>query len=370
MDTKAIPQPAQNFHGRSNQNDSNLTPKQDSTRFANTNESRSPEETTTNLAQSANRHQIVLHTENSITEIRRDYLHSYYVLVAPKRRGRPYDTTSHDHPLVETASSPHLELQQLIYDFPDKIGGWSVRVVENKFPALTPENPRAYGKQEIVIDTPLVNTEFGDLATEQIVNVLKTYQARSSDLLKMPHINYVSIFRNDGFEAGASLAHAHSQIYALPFTPPRIKSEAETIQQYISTHNEDPFQAILHFEQEEKSRIIESNADWISFCPYASQWQMEAWILPRRRFATLQEATDKELTSLAPLLQKISARLNRADISFNMSVEQGVSEHQRLAFKFRGRNVFGVWGGLEVTTGIIINVVPPEAAADWYRRED
>lgn len=318
----------------------------------------------------ANHKRLKLNTEGMKTEVRRDYIHDYYVLIAPKRAGRPYDAAASDHPLVETSSSPRLDLQEEIYTLPNDRGdGWAVKVVANKFPALTIDNPDAYGAQEIVIDTPLRNTAFGELPVAQIEKVLLTYQARAQALHDMPHIRYVSIFRNDGYEAGASLAHAHSQIFALPFEPPRLREEARAVQQFVLENARDPYDDIIHFEKRENLRIIAENKDWLSFTPYAPQWQMEAWILPKLAKVHLSDLEGHEIASLAPLVKQITEKLNDKHINFNLSIEEGVVSHQRLAIKFKGRNVVSPWGGLEVSTGIIINTIPPEAAAEWYRSD-
>lgn len=317
----------------------------------------------------AHRNRLDLKTEGMNTEVRRDYIHEYYVLIAPKRAGRPYDAASHDHPMAETAASPRLDLQEEVYTLPDDNGGWSVKVVENKFPALTTDNPAAYGKQEIVIDTPLSNTAFGELDIRQIGRILQAYQVRARELSSAQHIEYVTIFRNDGYEAGASLAHAHSQIFALPFVPPRIAQEAATLVAYQQEHSVDPFDEILAFEAESKTRIIAENDSWLCFAPYAPQWQMEAWMVPKRAVSTLSELHIDELHQLAPMLKQLIGRLTDFDINHNLSFEQGINAVQRLTVKIRGRNVVSPWGGLEVSTGVIINTIPSEAAAEWYRRQ-
>lgn len=312
--------------------------------------------------------QLVLDTEGIATEVRRDYLHDYYVLIAPKRRDRPYDTASHDHPLVETSDSPRLDLQPSTYELPGPNGQWLVKVVANKYPALSADNAQAYGFQELVIDTPLANVAFGELPAEQIGNVLLAYQQRSRTLKQHPHIKYVSIFRNDGYEAGASLAHAHSQIIALPFIPPRLLQESITIEQLAQHKSVDPYDTILQFETKDGSRIIAETDDWLCFAPYAPRWQMEAWILPKRPVTALEDLTVDEITSLAPQLKLLTSKLTAACISYNLAIEQGVTEHQRLCLKLRGRNVVSPQGGFEVATDIIINVIPPESAAKWYQK--
>ncbi len=361
MDSHYAPLPAQRLHTRQPKLDLQVKSSVAATDPATQSSPPNPE-------LNAHRNRLELKTEGMKTEVRRDYIHDYYVLIAPKRAGRPYDVASHDHPMVETASSPRLDLQQEIYTLPDENGGWSVKVVENKFPALTTDNPAAYGQQEIVIDTPLSNIAFGELDTPQIARVLQTYQIRARELSTAKNIQYVTIFRNDGYEAGASLAHAHSQIFALPFVPPRIAQEAATLALYQTEHKIDPFEEILAFEGEAGSRIIAENDSWLCFAPYAPQWQMEAWAVPKRAVSTLSELHAAELQDLAPILKQLVSRLSDYDINHNLSFEQGVHAAQRLMVKIRGRNVVSPWGGLEVSTGVIINTIPSEAAAEWYRR--
>lgn len=313
-----------------------------------------------------------LDVSEAVTEIRRDYLHEYYVLVAPKRKNRPYDAASHDHPMVESADSPRLDLQTSVLEIPSKSGNipWDVKVVENKYPALTLDNPHAYGKQEIVIDTPLSNVPFGRLDSAQVGVVLQAYRERSRDIKHNRHIAYVSIFRNDGYEAGASLAHAHSQIIALPIVPPNIIREAEACANYYDKYQRDPFEAIILFEKQENKRLIAENEDWIAFCPYASQWQMETWLLPKRAISILDDCDNQLLSSAAEILAPITKALTDTSISYNLIVDQGIHPNQRLTLKICGRNVVSPWGGLEVGTGMIVNVIPPESAARWYRRQN
>ncbi len=308
---------------------------------------------------------VKLDTTGIPTEIRRDYLHDYYVIVSPNRGKRPFDTWTDEHHLVETANSPKLDQGKEVFSLQGEQGSWQVKVVENKFPALTPMNPEAYGMQEIVIDTPLSNRLFASLSQTQIKRVLQTFQERLGALKQQKAINYVSIFHNDGYSAGASLAHAHSQIFALPVVPPKIVAEASTIEQYFTQKGSDPFDDIIAFEQNAGSRIIWENERFIAFCPYASQWPFEAWILPKQPITSFTQFRPSEVGEVADILKKITGHLCSHQISYNFYLEEGVSPHHRFALKICGRSI--IWGGLEVASGIIINTVPPESAAKWYK---
>lgn len=308
---------------------------------------------------------IKLNVKGIDTEMRRDYLHDTMVIIAPNRGNRPYDTKDTGHNLIETATSPRLDRNLKVCELKNKRGGWLVKVVENKYPSLTPSNPQAYGKQEIVIDTPLANTPFARLSEEQIINIFEVYRARSSDLLKQNGIEYVLVFRNDGYNAGASLAHAHSQIFALPTVPQKFAREAELVEAYQKENKRNPFDDIIAFEKGAKVRVIAEDENWLVFCPYASQWPFEFWFLPKRQFSLSVDMRQNELRSLAHYLKKYLKKLNLHKINFNMYLENGVSKNHRFCLKVCGRS--NTWGGFEVATGIVINTVPPESAAEWYK---
>lgn len=307
---------------------------------------------------------IKLDTRGIATEIRRDYLHEYYVIIAPNRGRRPFDTTIEEHRLIETANSPKLQNEKKVFDLNDEHGHWQVRVVENKYPALTPMNPQAYGMQEIVVDTPLGNRPLATLSPKQITRVLQVFQERIGVLKNQKAIEYVCVFHNDGFSAGASLAHAHSQIFAIPVIPPKLSSESETAEQYFTQKGSDPFDDIIDYEAKANKRIIWQNDNFIAFCPYASQWPFEAWIMPKSPVSSFTQFSQEELKQIANGIKPIIGRLCSHKISYNFYLEEGVSAHHRFILKICGRSI--VWGGFEVATGMIINTVPPESAAKWY----
>jgi UDPglucose--hexose-1-phosphate uridylyltransferase len=308
---------------------------------------------------------IVLDTRGIETEIRRDYLNDFYVMVSPNRGRRPYDMHNPDNKLIETALSPKLDKNREIYSLKNSRGDWLVKAVENKFPSLSVDNPQAYGKQEIIIDTPLGNKPLAYLGEAQISTVLEMFQIRTKELSLEHGIEYVMIFHNDGYRAGASLAHAHSQIFALPFVPQKFIDESRIIEEYVKTNNRDPFDDIITYEKRHKVRILTEDERYIVFCPYASQWPFEFWILPKRLIRSTAEIDKTDRTHIARYIKQFCHRLNRHNISYNIYFEDGVSPNHRLCIKICGRS--NTWGGFEVATGMVINSVPPESAAKWYK---
>jgi len=309
-----------------------------------------------------------LKVEPAEPEIRKDYLFDYYVLIAPKRHSRPFDHNKVEDELIETDASPKLWEQTQVMTIKDDQGQWRVMTVENKFPSLNLNQPKAYGKQEILIDTPRASVQLGELDSDQIVTVLKGYQQRLTELKKVANIKYVLVFKNEGRAAGASLAHSHSQIFALPLIPDKFVREAKTIEDYAIEHNKDPYDLIIDFEKRSKVRIIDENESFLTFCPYAPMWDMETWILPKKRVRSLTQLSNAELGMIATQFQRILGKLCESGVAYNFYLEEGISDHHRFCIKIRGRDVVSPWGGFEVATGMKINTIPPEAAAAWLRQ--
>src|SRR5208337_3164444 len=113
----------------------------------------------------------------------------------------------------------------------------------------------------------------------QVVQVINGYIDRLRDLSARPYVRYVSIFRNHGLEAGASLSHAHSQIIATPFVPKTLKEEIDASRNFWNKNAECVFCDILDKERQ-GPRLILENSKFIVFAPYASVNPMEFWVFP------------------------------------------------------------------------------------------
>ena len=298
-------------------------------------------------------------------ELRKHYFLDKYVVIAPKRAQRP-DTKAVDASHHETPSDTDIVNERALYTLKNERGEWLVKVIPNKFPALSPNTPSAYGKQEVIIETPEHDTEFSQLSLGQIERVFATYIKRTVLLYAMPGVRYVSVFKNDGARAGASIRHAHSQIIGLPLTPPDLQNEALAANKYAGEHGRSVYGDVIRWEQSKKERVVYEDAHIIAFCPYASQNAYELWIMPKSDTATFAALTGIERRTIATVLKKACAFLDGQSISFNFFLQDAVMhEQQRFVLKVEPRK--SVWAGLELATGIIINPVSPEQAAKEYR---
>ena len=183
-------------------------------------------------------------------EVRKDYLLDRWVVVATSRCRRPTDFVKpkqqtkpgecpmcpgNEH-MTPPATLIYLKSSKGIRKTKDsgdsRHKNWLVRVVPNLFPAYTPPEDTstsrnttdpnlipAIGHHEVIIESPKHDEHPADSSLPQLVLVANAYIDRLRELSAKPYVRYVSIFRNHGLEAGASLSHAHSQIIATPFIP-------------------------------------------------------------------------------------------------------------------------------------------------------
>ena len=300
-------------------------------------------------------------------QLRKHYFLERYVIIAPKRGLRPDSFNRHDAAHKVPNQDCHIcgdNTEEALYRFPAS-GKWQIKVVANKYPALTLDNPEAYGRHELIIETPDHDREFSELSHNEQLNVFAAYRHRLNALSKLEGIRYVQVWKNDGPLAGASVAHAHSQILALPLIPPVVEEESTAMDRYQSLHGSCAVCDLMHWEEEQSIRIIYSDKNLIAIAPYAATAPFGVWLIPRRHEGNFCNLKGGELDSLATALGKISGRLDAASMSFNWYLVNSLPhEDHHFVLKVEPRDT--VWGGAELGTGIIINPVPPEYTALWY----
>lgn len=297
-------------------------------------------------------------------QLRKDYFLDSYVVIAPERAKRPdRKALTREH---EAPGDPDIVQERGLYQLKNEAGDWIVKVIANKFPALTPQTPAAFGKQEVIIETPDHDVEFSELSITQIERIFSVYIKRALAMYHLPGIRYVSVFKNDGPKAGASIRHAHSQIIGLPVVPPALQVEAAAAAKYATEHGRSVYGDIIRWEQSKKERIVYEDAHIIAITPYASKNAYELWILPKSDTATFAALTNVERHAIAVVLKAACALLDSKETNFNFFLQDAVMhEQQRFILKLEPRK--GVWAGLELATGVIINPVSPEQAAKDYR---
>jgi UDPglucose--hexose-1-phosphate uridylyltransferase len=262
--------------------------------------------------------------------------------------------------------------------------GWQIRVVPNKYPALTPtgalERSRSgiyltmqgHGSHEVVIESPHHNRQPAMMSLPELERIIESYHRRYSALMKDEKHMLVTIFRNHGARAGTSLKHPHSQIIAIGVVPHYVRWREEEAQHYYDEWGRCVHCDILAQEQRDGRRIVYGNETYTAFVPFAAGVPYETWIMPNAHQADFGELTDRGKGDLAAALKHILGRLreklNDPDYNyiFNTSVRYRTGEpHAHWYLQIRPRLM--TRAGFEIGSGISINPSLPEEDAAFLK---
>jgi UDPglucose--hexose-1-phosphate uridylyltransferase len=327
-------------------------------------------------------------------DLRKDPIVGRWVIVAKARAKRPHDFGA-DETLRQTRFCPfcagaeeHTPGEILAYREPGSEKdrpGWRVRVVPNKFPALEVEGDlrkrgdgiydmmRGVGAHEVIIESPdhLVTT--ADLSVERLVEVLSVYRDRLVDLKKDPRLVYGMLFKNVGAGAGASLEHTHSQLIVTPIVPITVTEELSGSRDFFNYRGRCVFCDMIEQEIATGDRIVVDTPGCVAFCPFASRFPFETWILPKRHSSHFENIQTTDAAELAQILHRVMTKIETAldrpaynYIIHTAPFDTPALDHYHWHIEIIPR--LTRTAGFEWGTGFYINPVPPEEAAAFLRQ--
>ncbi len=341
----------------------------------------------------------------SYNELRKDYLLNRWVVIATERSRRPTDFSKQKSEAAQTTVCPmcvgnegmtppammlYLKDNGEIKKAQDPPAGerpknWLIRCIPNLYPAFSPPKQLqdttqifkdknfgyAIGAHEVIIESPNHDEDPADAELPQLELLIRAYIDRLKALSEKPYVKYVSIFRNFGKEAGASLSHAHSQIIATPMIPSLIQEEMNASKTYREVNGKCVFCDVLEREAA-GPRLIHNNGEFIAFTPYASINPMEFWIMPKKHAANILELTDGEVSAFARTLKASLKALKDVvndppyNYGFHLAINKEAEDYYHWHVEVYPK--LSIWAGFEVSTGTYINTVPPENAAESLRK--
>ncbi|MFM8406881.1 MAG: DUF4921 family protein [Pirellulaceae bacterium] len=340
-----------------------------------------------------------------MSESRYDWLNDRWVFFAPQRAERPIelaaDSTAHAQPLGcpfcigQEWQTPN-PLLQIATPEPNCHEPWQVRVVPNRFPAIdrleqecTPPCGMADkaphhsaspffnrqsmgGYHEVVIESPQHLTSWNQLSVAQLDRVLQAFQQRVAALRQSPRVRYLSIFKNSGCDAGASLTHVHSQVIATPVQPPSWEQMLGRCHEFFQATGVGYFQRWIAEERGQQQRVVLDDRHFFVHCPFASPHPFQLMIQPHAAtpFESLGPSTR---SSLAQLLKSAVTSLQcfLPDVSYNVLIHLptdapsiGWSAPWWIEWTPRLSKI----AGFELASQCAINPIFPEVAAETWRK--
>jgi UDPglucose--hexose-1-phosphate uridylyltransferase len=345
-------------------------------------------------------------------EIRLDQLTGLRTILSPARADRPFDfggtASDTDEGAAERCpfdegredrTPPEVWADRPGGGAPDT-PGWRTRAVPNLYPALAQREgdesaggsqpdegltaagdplrassrgrepdlfkaSTATGFHEVIVHTPRHKTSLGQLDDGELAGAAAAWRERMS--AHSEGAAYVQLIVNEGKEAGASLDHSHSQLYALGFVPAQVARERERFASYNQhTMGGDLLAEIASEEVRRRERLVAIDDDALLICPWASRSPFELRIIPRDPAPSFEGDGEVGLGMLRTALRALEGRFGRVP-QFNawtITAPRGADPfHWHLDIAPR----IGIRAGFEMSTGVELNVFPPERAAAELR---
>lgn len=329
-------------------------------------------------------------------DLRKDPIVGRWVIVAKGRAKRPHDFSTSPK-LTGSKFCPFCEGQEALT--PAEIlayrqhggapngRGWRVRVVPNKFPALEIEGDlnkrgdgiydmmRGVGAHEVIIESPEHVLSASDLADDHLADVFWVYRERLLDLKRDSRLVYGMVFKNVGAAAGASLEHTHSQLIVTPIVPINVWEEMTGSLEFFNYRGRCVYCDMVHQELAHEKRIVVDMPHFVAFCPFASRFPFETWVLPKFHASHYENIQRSQAAEFAKIVRQVLRRIEVAvdRPAYNYIVHTAPFDSHELSHYHWHMEIIPrltKTAGFEWGTGFYINPVPPEEAAAFLREVD
>lgn len=324
-------------------------------------------------------------------QLRQNIITGEWVVIAPERAKRPHDFIIVDTPKDESGSCPFSVKGEQYKQYRLKqFENEHIYVIPNKFPAFLEDSKQSSTRTYKLEDSfysakPALGGHDVLVVKEHALTIFNFPQSVWNDLLMITRrryqywrqdrkVEYTMAIYNQGTRAGASIVHPHAQIFASNVLPNQVHREIIGSQTYFENNGTCVFCDLLAHEHREKTRVVAENKLFIAFTFYAARFPFEVWILPKAHMAHFEEATNTLLVSLAELMQKVFAQmgstLKNPPINYYIhDLPNSIAHSDFYHWHIEVAPRVSTYGGFEMGSGVIIDVVSPEDAAKFLRGE-
>ena len=326
-------------------------------------------------------------------QLRQNIITGEWVVFAPERAKRPSDYISittekkqkkEDCPFCIDSKNSEYEHRHKEFDgkysyvLPNKFPAFiedtstcdpKVLKIEDKFFQLKP----SLGGHDVVVmrDHDMEMPKFPIAVWDDLFAVIKK---RYEYFEKICNVEYIMPIYNHGPQAAASIEHPHAQIFASSIVPNNIAKELSHTLKYYQEKKSCAFCDLVQHEIKQNTRVLFENEHFVAFVFYAARFPFETWILPRTHQSHFTDMTNDEREDFAKICRQVFNRLdvvlNDPPVNFFIHSSATADKHKNLPHYHWHMEVaprLANYGGYEMGSGVIIDVIDPESAADYLR---
>jgi UDPglucose--hexose-1-phosphate uridylyltransferase len=325
-----------------------------------------------------------------LSQLRLNPLTGRWVTIAADRAVRPGDFAPRYLPVEadsgrpcpfcpgnEEATPPALETYR-------PGGQWQVRVVPNLYPAFSGDEPMsvsnlgpvftqasASGIHEVLVICPDHDGSMADLDDRDAGLVMAAIRDRMEEHARHANVRYTQAIINHGREAGASIAHPHGQLLGIPFVPGELAEERSGFVRFegsclLCTMNDA--------ETSAGYRIVHDDERVLVVCPFWSGSPFEMLVVAKQHETQVARATPQDVVAVGRAIRDVLGRLRRTvgDVAYNVVFHTAPHHQYDEHFHWHAHILPRITSiaGFEQGTGVLINIVSPELAAQQLTASD
>jgi UDPglucose--hexose-1-phosphate uridylyltransferase len=248
--------------------------------------------------------------------------------------------------------------------------------VANLYPAFDGEEPLivttrgpvfsqapASGIHEVLVISPNHADTWAELTEPQVKLVMAAIRDRIDGHEHTPGLRYSQAIVNAGREAGASIEHPHGQLLGMSFVPRELVDEQAGFARFAGGCL---LCTTVDAELDVGHRIVEASDGAVVLCPFWSGVPFEMLVVPRHHGPHLHHSDQASLEAVGQSMQMAVKLLRQrlGDVPYNLVFH---SAPYRVSGPYHWH--VHIWpklttlAGFELGTGVLINIVPPEDAA-------
>jgi UDPglucose--hexose-1-phosphate uridylyltransferase len=213
----------------------------------------------------------------------------------------------------------------------------------------------------VIVNTPRPVGSLHGLTPEELEVAMGVWRDR---MRANSDASCLHVIVNEGRAAGASLPHSHAQLYALPFVPAAIARERERFTAHSDrTQGRNLLEDLLGEEVRRRERVVAIDREAVAICPFGSRVPYQVQLIPRAPRARFEDDGALGARLLHDVLGRLAEVLGAVP-PFNLWVRTAPRGAEHFCWRIDLLPRLTNLAGLELGTGVNLNVVAPEAAAE------